>query len=46
MKLVLLMLLMAQSFVVANSVKFDEEENPTNIELEGRERPVVLPYNV
>jgi hypothetical protein len=40
------MLLMAQSFVVANSVKFDEEENPTNIELEGRERPVVLPYNV
>jgi hypothetical protein len=27
-------------------VKFDEEENPTNIELEGRERPVVLPYNV
>lgn len=46
MKIVFLILLMARSAVVANSVKFDEEGNPGNIDLEGRDRPVVLPYNV
>ena len=46
MKIFIFVLLMTRPTVAANSVKFDEERNPGNIELEGRDRPVVLPYNV